>query len=262
MTWPFVEHGAPDAAPVLLLHGMPGTKADLTPLAELLGSQYHVFCPDFPGFGENPSPSHADPSPAGCARALLSFADSLGLSRFGVVAHSMGGAMALTLAAEHPQRVTSLVLLASVGLRRHAALVVSPSLLRALLPAVRSFSWLRRLAQRVLGAAYQRQGLQRATRLSTEQALWHLDLFGAVRFGALRRSAARVTCPTLVVNAADDRLVASSIGDELCSAIPDARRLVLSAGGHRLPQKNASAIAGAVAFALSRGAVAGDPTWN
>jgi pimeloyl-ACP methyl ester carboxylesterase len=262
MIWPFVEHGPRQGAPVLLLHGMPGSKADLAPLAEQLAQRHRVVCPDFPGFGENPAPPRGDASPSGCARALLSFADSLGLARFGLVAHSMGGAMALTLAAEHPQRINSLVLLASVGLRPHAAFTVSPSLLRALLPVVRSFSLASRLAQRALSAAYQRQGLQRSSELDAAQALWHLELFGAVRFAALRRAAMRVSCPTLVVNAADDRLVASSIGDELCSAIPGARRLLLAAGGHRLPQRHATTLAGPVVLALARGQSVGEPTWN
>lgn len=258
MMWPRIERGPEDGAPVILLHGMPGTSSDLAPLGERLSSRYRTVCPDFPGFGENPAPPRGDPSLRGRADALMTFADSLGMRSFALVAHSMGGATAMTAAAAYPDRVRALVLLASVGLRRHRAMTPSPELLRILLPAVRPFAPLRRLAWLATRAAYRRQRLTKEDSLTVAQAIWQLQLFAQTDFRALRASAAAIRCPTLVVYAEDDRLVEPSISKELSSALVGARCKVLKAGGHRLPQKCSALIADAVLETLERGDSAGE----
>ena len=104
--------------------------------------------------------------------------------------------------------------------------------------------------------------MMRPAQVSCEQALWHLELFGGLRFEALRAAATEIACPTLVVYARDDRLVAPAIGAELCDAIPHAERLVLNGGGHRLPQKRAAEISRAVSTTLARGARAEEASCN
>jgi 3-oxoadipate enol-lactonase len=65
--------------------------------------------PDFRGFGESPFPSE----PWDNAEDVIALADSLGIEQFSVVGASMGGRIALEVAARRPSRVTSLVLLCS-----------------------------------------------------------------------------------------------------------------------------------------------------
>src|SRR6476619_2701141 len=80
----------------------------LGPLAE----RFRVFAPDLPGFGESekPSPARYAYGIEAFAEAMVDMIAGLELGRVAVVGHSLGGAAAITLAAEHPELVERLVL--------------------------------------------------------------------------------------------------------------------------------------------------------
>lgn len=97
---------------LLLVHGLGGQMGHFTyGLAQRLAERYRVVVVDRPGSGY----SHRHAGGAGLrtqAGALAALIDTLGLDRPVVVGHSLGGAVALTLALEHPERVAGLALLA------------------------------------------------------------------------------------------------------------------------------------------------------
>lgn len=97
---------------VLFLHGLFGRGADLEPFAEsLVGGRAGALIPDLLAHGESPQlPSNA--SLGTMADAIGALLDHLGIeSRLPVVAHSMGGRIALRLYERHPDRVGPFVLL-------------------------------------------------------------------------------------------------------------------------------------------------------
>jgi pimeloyl-ACP methyl ester carboxylesterase len=100
--------------PVVMLHGASGTLEDMRiALGERLAQRHRVILIDRPGHGW----SDASPATIGPARqaALIAKAlDVLGVPRAIVAAHSWSGALATTLALDHPQRVAALVLTAPV----------------------------------------------------------------------------------------------------------------------------------------------------
>lgn len=106
----WIEFGPSAGRPVGYLHGMPGSRRDLhavfsRDLLERFGLR--IFAIDRGGYG--------DTEPAGLdrrdvARDLLTTADHLGIDSFTVLAVSMGGTYALTVAALAPERVDRLVL--------------------------------------------------------------------------------------------------------------------------------------------------------
>ncbi len=51
------EAGPADAPRLLVLHGSPGSGADVWPVASLLADSFHVIAPDLPGFGRSTQPS-------------------------------------------------------------------------------------------------------------------------------------------------------------------------------------------------------------
>lgn len=100
--------GDPDA-PAVLLGGSLGTTLALWDLlAGELAHDFHVVRFDTRGHGSSPAP----PGPytmSGLAADVLALADELEIGSFSYVGLSLGGAMGLTLALEHPDRLDALV---------------------------------------------------------------------------------------------------------------------------------------------------------
>ena len=97
---------------MVLLHGQPGSGADWKQVEERLPDGLNVLAPDRPGYGASRRPAGGF---AAGARALLAEMDARGIDQAVLVGHSYGGGVALAAARLAPERVTGLVLLASVG---------------------------------------------------------------------------------------------------------------------------------------------------
>jgi pimeloyl-ACP methyl ester carboxylesterase len=108
--------GSDDGPPFLFFHSLgPAASAALlgVGLGPLADAGYSIAGPDMPGFGESP-PLSADGYAVPRLAALgLGLADVLGWERFVLGGHSWGGAVAVHLAAAHPERVRALVLVDS-----------------------------------------------------------------------------------------------------------------------------------------------------
>jgi pimeloyl-ACP methyl ester carboxylesterase len=97
--------------PLVLLHGLGATKASFLPTVAALSDRYRTIAVDLPGFGDSGKPLGAPYDPPFFAESITALADALGLDRFHLLGHSMGGRAALEIAFSHPERVNGLVLL-------------------------------------------------------------------------------------------------------------------------------------------------------
>ena len=100
---------------VILIHGFGGDLNGWLFNHEELARRRTVYALDLPGHGGS-SKQIRSATVDEFARSLELFMDSVGLAKAHLVGHSMGGAVALEFALAHPQRVSSLVLIASAGL--------------------------------------------------------------------------------------------------------------------------------------------------
>ena len=105
-------HDVGRGAPVLLLHGCGGLGEEiLRPFMHAGGLR--LIAPDRLSYGYSNTIGHAqDADPRAQALTMLRLLDWMGIDQCTVVAHSLGATVALWLAACHPSRVKSLVLLA------------------------------------------------------------------------------------------------------------------------------------------------------
>lgn len=102
-------HGA--GVPVVLLHGTPAHSIiwrNVVPALVEAGLKVYLF--DLLGFGASEFPRDQDTSVAAQRIVLEKLLDHWGLSRTHVIAHDIGGAVALRLAIENPQRLQSLTI--------------------------------------------------------------------------------------------------------------------------------------------------------
>jgi pyruvate dehydrogenase E2 component (dihydrolipoamide acetyltransferase) len=124
-----------DGDVVLLIHGYGGDRNSWLFLQEPLAARYRVYALDLPGHGT--SAKDVGDGPAGpadtadtagpadtvgrvdtagiLADAVVGVLDALGADRAHLVGHSMGGAVALAVAARDPRRIRSLTLIAPSG---------------------------------------------------------------------------------------------------------------------------------------------------
>lgn len=112
----YSDHGPPDAPVLLMLHGSPGSMADFRELVPRLRQEFRLVSLDLPGFGRSAHevPGYSIRAHAHYATQLV---ERLGLERFSILGFSMGGGVGLHLADRMPERVRSLILLASVGVQ-------------------------------------------------------------------------------------------------------------------------------------------------
>ncbi|WP_343710200.1 haloalkane dehalogenase [Mycobacterium sp.] len=114
----WVQDGPADADPVLLLHGEPSWSfLYRTMIPVLTAAGHRVVCPDLVGFGRSDKPTRReDHSYARHVEWMRALAfDVLDLQRVTLFGQDWGGLIGLRLAAEHPERVTRIVV-ANTGL--------------------------------------------------------------------------------------------------------------------------------------------------
>ena len=111
-----VRDSGPRQAPVVvLLHGFGASLQTWDDWARGLSETHRVIRLDLPGSGLSPPDPTHDYTDARSLKLLLSLLDELGVSRATMVGHSMGGRIAWTFAAKHPERTDRLVLIAPDG---------------------------------------------------------------------------------------------------------------------------------------------------
>lgn len=102
-------------ATLVFLHGFAESPAIWSDFTRGFPAHYRLLLPALPGHGPQPQPV-TDYSMEAQARAVLAQLDAAGAEKVLLVAHSMGGYVALALADAHPERVAGLVLFHSTAL--------------------------------------------------------------------------------------------------------------------------------------------------
>ena len=113
-----------EGTPILLLHGIGQSLRDWDEQHELLARRHRVHSLDLPGFAYSdrlPGPARLDR----LADVVPAFLDAVGVTTaVPVIGHSLGGAVAMSLAVRHPDRVRALVLVDSAGFGQDVTLAL------------------------------------------------------------------------------------------------------------------------------------------
>jgi pimeloyl-ACP methyl ester carboxylesterase len=113
-----VDDGGVGGLPVVFVHSLAGNTtqwaAQLTPLR----AARRAVALDLRGHGRSDPPSDGDYAVSSLAADVTAVADALGLERFVLVGHSMGGTVTIACAAAHADRVAGLLLVDPNGDQR------------------------------------------------------------------------------------------------------------------------------------------------
>lgn len=238
--------GAAGAPALLLLHSLGWDGSMWDPQASEWAHGYRVVRVDLRGHGGSPHPS-GPYSVAGLAADAVAVMDALEIQRFSVCGLSLGGQVALELAARHPERVDRLVACATAprlgteaGWRERAAKVRSEGLESiADLVMERFFSDGFR-ASHAEAVAEGRAALLRASAVGYAgccEALGTADLTKAL--GAIR-------APTLLIAGEADVSTPPTAMAPMSQAIADATLLVIPGAGHILNREAPDRVTAAV----------------
>jgi pimeloyl-ACP methyl ester carboxylesterase len=110
-----VDDGGGGGLPVVFAHSLAGNSTHWSKQLEHLRRTRQAVALDLRGHGRSERPKNGDYTIAGMAGDVAAVADTLGLAKFVLVGHSMGGGVALAYAGAHPDRVAGLLLVDPIG---------------------------------------------------------------------------------------------------------------------------------------------------
>jgi pimeloyl-ACP methyl ester carboxylesterase len=230
----YVEQGSGPV--VLLIHGFGGhTYSFRHTMPALASAGFRAVALDLKGFGYSERVKGGDYRLSSQARMVLRFMDTLAIERASLVGHSMGGEVAMRVAAAAPERVERLVLAASVSGDRVPTLPPTP-LLKRFLP----------LIARALGRRLFRRSFYDRSRAS-DDVYEQYRLPGRVRgtmdglyeiFRDMRKDDrlehSRIKQPVLILWAEGERVLPRWILRRLCKRLPQAEVVTVPRSGHLL----------------------------
>jgi pimeloyl-ACP methyl ester carboxylesterase len=251
----------PEAEPALFVHGLGGSAHNWTDLAGVLRHRLAVEAIDLPGHGRSAPAPGKDYSLDAHAGVVIGYLEQSGRGAVHLGSNSMGGAVAVRVAARRPDLVRTLTLISpAVPDNRIRAFPLRNDPRTAVLGvpglgelALRYMNSKYAPEQRVAGtialcfadpSRYPRARRQEAAdelraRLKMPWAntafLRSMRGLAVAQFLKARVGWAtlrRIEAPTLVIWGADDRLVAPDLAPYVAAAIPDSRLLVLDDVGH------------------------------
>jgi pimeloyl-ACP methyl ester carboxylesterase len=214
--------------PVVLIHGAGGNHLYWpSEVRRLAGCP--VYALDLPGHGKSPGRGHQ--SIQAYSQNILAWLLEVGLHRAVFVGHSMGSAIALTLALEHREHVIALGLIGS------AARIPPPP---GSLEDSASQTTFNAAVQRLTAEAFSPQASPHLVELAaqrmaeTRASVVHGDLIACDAFD-ITRHLHRIRKPTLIITGSDDKLAplrqAQFLGSKLrnnrLEVVPDAGHMVM-----------------------------------
>lgn len=209
---PLAFDAAGEGKPLILLHGLSGSRRWWTRNVPPLSRDFRIYRVDLPGFGESRAVHWTRLQDT--AERLVAWMADEGLDRVTIAGHSMGGAIAALIAASFPERVDRLVLV-DASIRPYGAPFAprAADIVRAIDPGrgmtgLVTWDFLRSHPGSV--------------------AIATADLLRADWGAHLRRIAA----PTLVIWGERDIITPLSLGHAITASIPDARLVIVPNAGH------------------------------
>ncbi|WP_052888532.1 alpha/beta fold hydrolase [Thermogemmatispora carboxidivorans] len=233
-----------DQQPIVFLHGAGGSARSWSALLGYLGT-YPAFAIDLPGHGQRADTLAADVSVSDYAQAAWQIVSKeLQLQRPIVAGHSMGGAIALTLALEHGQELSGLILIGT-----GARLRVRADLLEA--ARTGSSEALQALATwSLVPTSSESQRTRFQQELVSGAAQLYRDLLACHTFDCMARLG-EIQLPTLIVVGAEDQMTPVKYSQYLHDHIAGSTLQIIPAAGHALMQEQPEELARAIAAWLT-----------
>jgi len=242
----YVEAGDPDGEPLLLLHGYTDSSRSFSPMVPYL-SRYRLLIPDQRGHGASDAPECCYGTSQFAYEARL-FLDALGVKRAAVVGHSLGSMVAISLAADNPDRVSKVVLIGSTALvpvKRGDWLYDNAAAMTGKLDPSTQFAkdWHPANQPTKVDPVFANAINDELLRIPPH--VWR-SVMRELSYVPVGRHAADVKAPVLVLSGGKDPLFPAEHHQSLLKAFPNAEAQVFAELGHNPNWEQPDAVASAI----------------
>lgn len=230
-----VSLGASYAYPIVLIHGAGGSSLSWTPSVRNIPFQT-IYTVDLDGHGSSPLSSLSRVEHY--ADQIARFLDALKIYKVILAGHSMGGAVAMTVASREPDRVIGLGLIAT------AARLRLPKDIFELTPHPETYI---ELVDRLISRSFSPTEARRTTNLvkkqlvGQRQAILTNDLLACHTFD-FNNDLATIEQPTMILCGDNDQMTPLRESIHLNNTLPTSEIRILPGKGHMLPIEAPGAI--------------------
>jgi pimeloyl-ACP methyl ester carboxylesterase len=220
-------------ASLVLIHGAGDSSAVWEKQTAYFSTSHQVLAVDLPGHGARVPKPGMDRHEKN-AQEVCWIMDQQGISKAVIAGHSMGGAVALTMALEHPERLQGLVLVAT-----GARMKMRPDFLEearksaetygSAVPAATHIIPVEQMVHPAIPADAVEWLKDRIGKASAQAT--YADFQANNNFDVMNRLG-EVRVPTLVIGGSEDRMAPRKFAEFLANAIPGARLEILDPCGH------------------------------
>ena len=232
----YLEHGSGPA--VVFVHGSgPGVNAysNFFPnYRAIAAAGYRCVLPDMIGFGWSSKPDDIDYTLELFVPTLREFLDLLKIERCVLVGNSLGGAISMKLAIDHPERVEKLIVMGPGGIEARETYFKMPGI--------------QKMVSQFVGSGFDRPGLRRLLELLAYDPNTITDELLEQRFNILQTQPKAVLArmsitdltpelgklrgPLLGFWGVEDQFCPASGYEKILRAVPDSRFIMYSRCGH------------------------------
>jgi pimeloyl-ACP methyl ester carboxylesterase len=237
------DGGGRKMPPLVLIHGAGGDHLSWPPeIRRLAGAR--VFTLDLPGHGKSKGPGLQ--SVEDYAASVIGFLNAADLSRAVFIGHALGGAIALRLAIDHPQRVAGIGLIAAgARLPVAAGILENTANSSTISLAVQSLQEL--MITPLTGKLVRDQSYMQLS--SIRPSLVHGDLYACDQFD-VTYWLDNIHSPVLVICGTSDQFTPRRYSEDLAVKIPGAALQTIDGAGHLVMLEQPHRVAGLLSVFL------------
>ncbi len=228
-----------DQPAIILIHGAGGTHLHWPYNLRRL-NHHRIFAPDLPGHGK--SEGLGEQSIDKYAQAIANWMDAAGIKKAIVGGHSMGGAIAQTLALQSPQKVSGLILVGTGSVLRVnpdlLEMLSNPATTPAALDLVTKWSYAPGTDPKLLAQVREQMD-------ATRPAVMHGDYLACSKFDVTSQLS-QIKTPTLILCGELDKMTPIHLSQQLQTSISGAKLVLIPEAGHMVMLEQPEAVAAAV----------------